>query len=162
MFRPTPALSGAEFTDGVLVDVLPLSSVVADDSVPRLRLVKIDVDGAEFAVLRGLEPLLDASAGPDVLMERRPSLCGDEDPSILEGFCEPHRFASGPQTRSASSRPTAVRTCSSAQRMTEERVRILMTLVVRAGADIVDAPIPRRTETSCPASSRRPAPQTGA
>ena len=54
------------------------------------RLVKIDVEGFEFDVLRGLEPLLDAGAPPAVLMELHPGLWGGRNPMWFEEFCDRH------------------------------------------------------------------------
>jgi FkbM family methyltransferase len=88
---PTGTL-GASIDERTDVTVRRLASVVADVHRPRLRLVKIDVEGAEFAVLRGLEPLLEAGAEPDILMELHPALWGDLDPGFLEEFCARHEL----------------------------------------------------------------------
>jgi FkbM family methyltransferase len=47
------------------VDAQPLSALVSQEEFARVRLVKIDVEGAETAVVDGLIPLL-ASARPDL------------------------------------------------------------------------------------------------
>jgi FkbM family methyltransferase len=72
------------------VDVLRVVSVVAPEHHSRVTLVKIDVEGFEFDVLRGLEPLLDAGAQPAVLMELHPGLWGGRDPMWFEEFCARH------------------------------------------------------------------------
>ncbi len=40
------------------IDALPLGDVLSDDEIARLRLVKVDVEGAEWSVLQGLRPVL--------------------------------------------------------------------------------------------------------
>ncbi len=72
------------------VDVLRVASVVAPEHHSRLRLVKIDVEGFEFDVLRGLEPLLDAGARPALLMELHPRLWAGRDPVYFDEFCVRH------------------------------------------------------------------------
>jgi FkbM family methyltransferase len=72
------------------VDVLGIVSVVAPEHHSRVTLVKIDVEGFEFEVLRGLEPLLDNGAQPAVLMELHPALWAGRDPMYFEEFCARH------------------------------------------------------------------------
>jgi FkbM family methyltransferase len=57
-------------TDEVLVH--PVASVVDDSDVPRLRLVKIDVEGYEAEVLEGIEPLFVRGSRPAVIVEVHP------------------------------------------------------------------------------------------
>jgi hypothetical protein len=54
---------------GTPVQVRTVASLVPDDEAARLRLVKIDVEGHEVAVLRGLIPLFELGARPAVLVE---------------------------------------------------------------------------------------------
>lgn len=72
------------------VEVMRVVSVVAPEHHSRVRVVKIDVEGFEFDVLRGLEPLLDAGARPVVLMELHPGLWGARDPTFFDEFCARH------------------------------------------------------------------------
>ena len=75
---------------GTEVEVLPVVSVVALEHHSRVKLVKIDVEGFEFDVLRGLEPLLDAGVQPAVLMELHPVLWAGRDSMFFEEFCARH------------------------------------------------------------------------
>lgn len=51
------------------VDVLPLGVVIAPEHRGRLKLVKIDVEGHEDAVLDGLEPLIADGVRPALIVE---------------------------------------------------------------------------------------------
>lgn len=51
------------------VPVRTLASLVRASDVERIRLVKIDVEGYEVEVLRGLRPLFDSGARPALLVE---------------------------------------------------------------------------------------------
>jgi FkbM family methyltransferase len=55
--------------DGLTVPVRSVASVIQSSDLPRLRLVKIDVEGYELEVLRGLEPVLKRGARPTVIVE---------------------------------------------------------------------------------------------
>lgn len=61
------------------VDAAPLSALLADDEVARARVIKIDVEGAELAVARGLRPILSATR-PDleVVIEMHPQPLGQQ------------------------------------------------------------------------------------
>lgn len=83
-------MSGDPSARGSEVQVRRVVSVIAPDHHLRVRLVKIDVEGFEFDVLRGLEPLLYAGAHPAVLMELHPALWAGRDPIFFEEFCARH------------------------------------------------------------------------
>jgi FkbM family methyltransferase len=68
------------------VPVRPLSAVIPAADLHRLRLVKIDVEGYEVEVLRGLEPLFERGLRPAVLVEVH-TLDAPEAPDYLEWFC---------------------------------------------------------------------------
>ena len=58
------------------VDILPLDTIVRDQKIESVRMVKIDVEGWEFEVLRGAETLLSKSDAPILSVEcslRRPN-----------------------------------------------------------------------------------------
>ncbi|MDE3154025.1 MAG: FkbM family methyltransferase [Acidobacteriota bacterium] len=55
--HPRP-LTGNRFEAEVAA--APLAGLLSDDEIRRARLVKIDVEGSEFDVVAGLEPLLDS------------------------------------------------------------------------------------------------------
>jgi FkbM family methyltransferase len=54
---------------GTLVQMRTIASLLSDVDASRLRLVKIDVEGHEVAVLRGLIPLLEHGTRPAILVE---------------------------------------------------------------------------------------------
>jgi FkbM family methyltransferase len=54
---------------GTRVQVRTVASLIPDVDASRLRLVKIDVEGHEVAVLRGLTPLFESGARPAILVE---------------------------------------------------------------------------------------------
>ncbi len=62
---PTDARS----CSAIEVAVEPLSQVVAPEDFSRLSLIKVDVEGYEEHVLRGLEPILEAGARPTIVIE---------------------------------------------------------------------------------------------
>lgn len=69
------------------VPALPLAEILSADEIERARIIKIDVEGAELQVLRGLQPLL-ARLRPDVeiVMEITPSLMPDAERARAEIF----------------------------------------------------------------------------
>ncbi|MFF2651720.1 FkbM family methyltransferase [Streptomyces sp. NPDC058045] len=76
-------------------EALPLTEVLELDEVVRARVVKVDVEGAEGAVVRGLEPLLDlippdAEIAVEVTPERMARL--GESAEELLGTMRRHGF----------------------------------------------------------------------
>jgi len=70
--RTAPA---CEDRQPVEVQALPLADILSEDEVRKTRIIKIDVEGAELQVLRGLAPLLGRMrADLEVAMEVSPSL----------------------------------------------------------------------------------------
>jgi FkbM family methyltransferase len=70
--RPHGSSIRSAFRDGesdTQVEVRTVASLIRADEGPRLRLVKIDVEGHEVAVLRGLMPLFESGVRPAVLVE---------------------------------------------------------------------------------------------
>jgi FkbM family methyltransferase len=65
---PEASLGARERVD-VSVDVRPLAALLRDGDLPRLRLVKIDVEGYEGEVLRGLDPIFERGFRPAVIVE---------------------------------------------------------------------------------------------
>jgi FkbM family methyltransferase len=63
-----PSLGGSA-EQGTRAQVRTVASLIPAADVSRLRLVKIDVEGHEVAVLRGLTPLFEAGARSAVLVE---------------------------------------------------------------------------------------------
>jgi hypothetical protein len=66
------------------VRISPLCEIIGQADVPRVRLVKIDVEGFEDRVLRGLAPVLEQGAHPAILLEVHAHL----NPKIRECIAE--------------------------------------------------------------------------
>lgn len=69
------------------VRVLPLSAILEHEDRSRVRLVKIDVEGFEREVLRGLEPLLRKGVEPAIVVELALAYWADSDRAFLTTFC---------------------------------------------------------------------------
>jgi FkbM family methyltransferase len=69
---------------GTPVQVRTVASLIPHDDVSRLRLVKIDVEGHEVAVLRGLVPLLEGGARPAVLVELHAGVVAEAVDLLME------------------------------------------------------------------------------
>ncbi|MGW2256715.1 FkbM family methyltransferase [Streptomyces sp. NPDC001780] len=77
------------------IDAVPLTELLEPDDIARARVIKIDVEGAEGPVVRGMEPLLD-SLRPDVeisveVTPDRMALLGDSAEELLRTMRE-HGF----------------------------------------------------------------------
>ncbi|HZP65434.1 MAG TPA: FkbM family methyltransferase [Rudaea sp.] len=73
--------------DSVDVQAVPLSEVLSEDEVRRTRIIKIDVEGAEVEVLRGLAPLLDRlRPDAEIVMEIAASLTPEAERTRAEIF----------------------------------------------------------------------------
>ena len=69
------------------VRALPLADILSADEVLQTRIIKIDVEGAELQVLRGLAPLLSRMrADLEVAMEISPTLMPDAEAARAEIF----------------------------------------------------------------------------
>lgn len=71
------------------VEVRALASMLPQAELERLRAVKIDVEGYEAEVLRGLEPIFDSGLRPALIVEIHASFA-PEAPTYVAGFCERH------------------------------------------------------------------------
>lgn len=76
----------------VRVQVRRLDSIVPTVHLARLKLVKIDVEGYEVEVLRGLEPLFLRGARPLIVIELTPAWSGEDGANYLKDFCGRHRM----------------------------------------------------------------------
>ena len=71
----------------VEVQALPMAEILSEDEVRQTRIIKIDVEGAELQVLRGLAPLLGRMRNDlEVAMEISPSLMPDAEAAREEIF----------------------------------------------------------------------------
>jgi FkbM family methyltransferase len=74
------------------VDVAPVTSVVPEQELARVRVVKVDVEWQELEVLRSLQPLFDLGKSLSVFVEwtpRRAAPCAAEE---LQSLCEDNGF----------------------------------------------------------------------
>jgi FkbM family methyltransferase len=69
------------------VAVQRVDSAVRADDFARVRLVKIDVEGYEMEVLKGLEGLFETRARPAIVVEVSPAADGE---GYLAAFCAEH------------------------------------------------------------------------
>jgi FkbM family methyltransferase len=81
-----------QFSEEAEVPGLPLQEIVALEDLRRARLIKIDVEGAEWFVLEGIRPLL-GQIGPDAewIVEIDPAsvrMCGGDVDTIVKWFAE--------------------------------------------------------------------------
>jgi len=58
----------------ILCPAIAIDSYVRAQAIKRVRLIKIDIEGAELAALHGMEELLSSSGPPDVICEVVPVL----------------------------------------------------------------------------------------
>lgn len=72
---------------GVPVNALPLHELLTSEEVARARVIKIDVEGSERAVIRGLAPVLGKlREDAEILVEISPELMDEPLPSMKEIF----------------------------------------------------------------------------
>jgi hypothetical protein len=61
------------------VGAAPLSAILRHDEIQNARLVKVDVEGAEWSVLQGMRPLLESSRSDlEIIMEINPECLAQE------------------------------------------------------------------------------------
>jgi FkbM family methyltransferase len=73
--------------DAIEVPALPMADILRDDEIRRARIIKIDVEGAEPDVLRGLEPVLRRMRDDlEIVMEVSPALMPGAERSRDEIF----------------------------------------------------------------------------
>jgi FkbM family methyltransferase len=74
--RPNRAPLAAE---GVMVDVHPAADVIPVDDLSRIRVIKIDVEGYEVEVMRGLDPVFALGQPLALFVEFNPLWSDDSD-----------------------------------------------------------------------------------
>ena len=72
------------------VSVAPLDGVVPADVHARVRVVKIDVEGYEVEVLRGMERLLSTGGPIAVFVETSPEWANEDPAAFLTDLCRRH------------------------------------------------------------------------
>jgi FkbM family methyltransferase len=73
------------------VPIRPLHAVISAGHRERFKLLKVDVEGHEDDVLRGLEPLLECGPRPMLIVEVHASYNPDA-PAFVASFCDRHAF----------------------------------------------------------------------
>jgi len=75
------------------VDGLPLTSLLSDDEISTARLIKIDVEGAEYLVVKGMASLLSKLPGDaEVVVEVTPSAASKSDIKEIFAIFEKEGF----------------------------------------------------------------------
>jgi FkbM family methyltransferase len=64
----------ARKTNEITVDMMTIDSYVAEKNISNIRLIKMDIEGAEYAALSGMKNLLSAPNAPDLICEINPFL----------------------------------------------------------------------------------------
>jgi FkbM family methyltransferase len=83
----TKTTTGRPGVPGTEVAALPLCDILREDEIARARIIKIDVEGAEVSVVRGLAPVLDRlRPDAEILIEISPALMTDPGHSTAEIF----------------------------------------------------------------------------
>jgi FkbM family methyltransferase len=93
--RMLDAPHGARAEEFVATEVplVAVDDVVPADLFPRVRVVKVDVEGYEVEVLRGIENLLRASDRIAVFVEMSPEWANEDPAQFLTDFCRAHRLS---------------------------------------------------------------------
>jgi FkbM family methyltransferase len=82
--------------DSIEIDALPMHEILSDDEIARIRIIKVDVEGAEPDVVRGLAPVLaKLRDDAEIIMEVSPALMPGGDASVRYIFStmQAHGFA---------------------------------------------------------------------
>jgi FkbM family methyltransferase len=90
-FAPPEGLAGGQRET---VETVTLDSVISSEEQARLKLIKLDLEGAEYAALRGAQRLL-AEAKPDLILELEPEHLARQGATIdaIVRLLEPYGYA---------------------------------------------------------------------
>jgi FkbM family methyltransferase len=88
---PRAAADLAAAGERVDVRVAPVQDLVAREDIPRVRLIKVDVEGSEVDALRGLDRILARGSRLALLVEISPHW-SDESPRFVEELCRSHHL----------------------------------------------------------------------
>jgi FkbM family methyltransferase len=83
--------SGVDPRSASDVPVRTLDSVLSRSDLSRLRAIKIDVEGYEAEVLRGLEPVFERGLRPELIVEVH-SVYDADAPNYVIDFCNRHEL----------------------------------------------------------------------
>jgi FkbM family methyltransferase len=90
--HPALAAKSALPAREVVVAVGPLTSVVPEADLRRVRVIKIDVEWHELPVLRSLSPVFDFGAPLSVFVEWTPRQSAPEAADQMRSFCQRYGF----------------------------------------------------------------------
>ena len=86
----TTTVAGRGFQKRATIEAAPLGSILSPEEIKHARIIKIDVEGAEVAVLDGMLPMIDSLAQDvDILIELSPAWWPDKSRTpdeVLEPF----------------------------------------------------------------------------
>jgi hypothetical protein len=69
------------------IDALPLSDILSSEEIAGARLIKIDVEGAEWLVISGMQAVLEASRDDlEIIVEISPSALARHGKSVADTF----------------------------------------------------------------------------
>ena len=75
----TTTVSLRGFQKRSTIEAAPLGSILTTEEIKRAQIIKIDVEGAEVAVLDGMRPMIDSLADDvDILLELSPAWWPDK------------------------------------------------------------------------------------
>jgi FkbM family methyltransferase len=88
----SPVLGGRRGNQPIVdVEVRPVADSIPEAEWPRIRVVKIDVEGYEVEVLRGLDPVFARTGSLTVFLELNPKWI-PEIPQDVDAFCRDQGF----------------------------------------------------------------------
>ena len=80
----TTTVSGRFNVDPITVEGRPISELLTEIEIRSMRLMKIDVEGAEYSVIQGMRSILNSlQSDAEIVMEISPAALGDDKTSEI-------------------------------------------------------------------------------